>query len=164
LLENDRWTYMSYIFHTRSLQRVTSICTYKYVKVFFNKNMTKCDVVHSHICFRVSVKCSEPISQLNSTQRPYNIFKCCCFRKSSYHDKLRQSVYRPGQALRVPGVWGSQISRHMTVIMLSPLRPDRVYPNWNIPGIHFCQSLSRPQGHSAVGGIISMKKFKWQHR
>jgi hypothetical protein len=27
----------------------------------------------------------------------------------------------------------------------------------NIPGTHFCQRLSRPQGHSAIGRIISTK-------
>jgi hypothetical protein len=27
----------------------------------------------------------------------------------------------------------------------------------NSPGTHFCYRLSRPQGHSAIGGIISMK-------
>jgi hypothetical protein len=25
------------------------------------------------------------------------------------------------------------------------------------PGTHFCQSLSRPQGHSAIGRVMSMK-------
>jgi len=30
-------------------------------------------------------------------------------------------------------------------------------PPENTPGTHFCQRLSRPQGHSAIGRIISMK-------
>ena len=30
-------------------------------------------------------------------------------------------------------------------------------PPGNVPGTHSCQSLSRPQGHSAVGRIMSMK-------
>ena len=30
-------------------------------------------------------------------------------------------------------------------------------PPGNIPGTHFCQRLSRPQGHSAAGRIMSMK-------
>jgi hypothetical protein len=32
-----------------------------------------------------------------------------------------------------------------------PLRPG------NTPGTHFCQSVSRPQGHSATGRIMSLK-------
>jgi hypothetical protein len=35
----------------------------------------------------------------------------------------------------------------------------RLYPAGDIPG-NFWQRLSRPQGHSAAGGIKSIKKFK----
>jgi hypothetical protein len=30
-------------------------------------------------------------------------------------------------------------------------------PPGNVPGTHFCQRLSRPQGHSAIRRIMSMK-------
>jgi hypothetical protein len=33
-------------------------------------------------------------------------------------------------------------------------------PPGNAPGTHFCQRLSRPQGHSAIGRIMSMNKFQ----
>jgi hypothetical protein len=33
-------------------------------------------------------------------------------------------------------------------------------PTRNIHAIHFCESLSQPQGHSAAGRIMSMKKSK----
>jgi hypothetical protein len=40
---------------------------------------------------------------------------------------------------------------------LSALCTGRLYPQGNIPGIHFRYRLSRPQGHSAAGRIMSMK-------
>ena len=45
----------------------------------------------------------------------------------------------------------------MKVARLSALRTGRFLPPGNIPGTHFCQRLSRPQGHSAARRIMSMK-------
>jgi len=45
----------------------------------------------------------------------------------------------------------------MKVVRLSALSTGRLYPPGNIPGTHFCYRMSRTQGHSAVGRIMSMK-------
>jgi hypothetical protein len=45
----------------------------------------------------------------------------------------------------------------MKMVRLLDLCTGRLYPPGNIPGTYTCYRLSRPQGHSAAGKIMSMK-------
>jgi hypothetical protein len=55
-------------------------------------------------------------------------------------------------------------NRHMKVVKLSAVHTGRLYPQGNIPGTHFCQRLSRSQGHNAVGRIVSINPLNTKRR
>jgi hypothetical protein len=80
--------------------------------------------------------------------------------------ELQQSLYRPGQARRVPGSRSSQISRQPALEggkYVSPRHRPPVPPG-NIPSTHFFWRLIRPQGHSAAQKDYVNENFQGHHR
>jgi len=75
--------------------------------------------------------------------------------------KVKQSYYRPGQALRVPESGDSQISRPSAHEggKVASLKHRSLYPHEIFLVLISVKNLSRPQGHSAAGRIMSMKNY-----
>jgi len=65
----------------------------------------------------------------------------------------------PGQVLRVPGGWGSQISRNKEHEGGKAVSPKHwlPLPPGNIPGTYLCKRPSQPQGHSVTEGLCQWK-------
>jgi hypothetical protein len=94
----------------------------------------------------------------------YNIF--VCYWVITYKIKVKQSLYRLGQALRVPGVWASQISSesvHETIKVIGhthqPPLPFRRYPWYS-----FLAEAEFTPGPWCGRKDNVNEKFQWHHR
>jgi len=81
--------------------------------------------------------------------------------KSPWHSEGKAILYRPGKAVKFPGVWGFQIPKqsvHEGGNFVSPTH-RRPLPLRKCSWYSFLLELGGPQGHSAAGRIMSMKNY-----
>jgi hypothetical protein len=78
----------------------------------------------------------------------------------STNDETQHSVFYVGTAIPAQApveVTRFQDDQQVKVVKLPVLSTRLLYTPGYAPGTHFCQRLSQPQGHSAIGRIMTMK-------
>jgi len=138
---------------------VLSFKTSEHFSTTVRRNLIVCSFQHSggrvgQSSSRVGLtnKSKDRPIQISCYDRPHNCLEEELREKTKtclYLIKVKQSHYRPGQTLRAPGGWSSQISRqsvHEGGKVVSPTHRPPLPPG-NIPGTHFCYRLSQSQGH-----------------
>jgi len=89
----------------------------------------------------------------------FTYLKVISFSFSGVKVKVKQALYRPGQALRFQKVGDPKYLdiQHVNVVILSALCTNCLCLPGNITGTHFCWRLSQLQEHSGPRRIKSVK-------
>jgi hypothetical protein len=129
-------------------------------------------ILHNFLSFLHSTQFMKQRSEIRHILLPHAVQSCvivphiaryCTYVLSfRYKGKIKQSHCGPGQAQRVPGGRGSQISRQS--VGCRPYASAAFTPQEIFLVLISVKRLSRPQGHSATDRIMSMKKIHWRHR
>ena len=83
------------------------------------------------------------------------------------NEKVKQSHYRPAQALRVPGSWGSQISwqsAHVGGKVVSPKHGPPLPPPRKYSWYTFLLEAEFTPGPECSQKNYANEKFQWHHR
>jgi hypothetical protein len=90
------------------------------------------------------------------------VFTCSiCWFMNKVKVKIKLSLYRPWRPLGLREVEAPTFTDIWLTVggKIVSLTHRPLFTPRKIPGTHFCQGLSRPQGHSAAGRIRKIEKI-----
>jgi hypothetical protein len=108
------------------------------------------------------ISCYDAVLSLSTTVWRVNwIISRCMFRPFGlHHVKWNCPCNRPWKPSRFPHFLENRLTDGGEFVSLTSRPP---FTSRKIPPIHFCQRLSRPQGHRVLEVLGQVMNFHWHH-